>query len=102
MRGFARQVVFLEIEVPQRQGLVVEAAGAGDDVLRRLRQVRHAFPRLALARLRHQRAVDLPALQQRDQQRRDHAAVLHARGSTRVTRARESLPRRLEIVRRRR
>src|SRR3954467_7821456 len=94
---FRGQVIFLEIEVPQCQRLVVEAAGAGDDVLSRLSEVRHAFPQLALARLRHQRAIDLPTLKQLDQQRRDHAAVLHA-GERRADARREALPRRLQIV----
>ena len=41
------------------------------------RQVGHPLPRLPLTRLGQQRAVDLARLQQGDQQRRDHAPILH-------------------------
>ena len=74
-----RQVVALEVEGRQRQGLVVEAAGALDDLVRGPGQERLALPGLGGALSGQQRAVQVAGLQQRDQQGADHAAVLGAR-----------------------
>ena len=77
--GLGWQVMALEVEGGQRQGLVVEAAGALDDLVRGCGQERLALPGLGGALAGQQRAVQVAGLQQRDQQGADHAAVLGAR-----------------------
>ena len=74
-----RQVMALEVEGRQGQGLVVEAAGTLDDLVRGSGQERLALPGLGGALSGQQRAVQVTGLQQRDQQGADDAAVLGAR-----------------------
>ena len=76
--GVRRQVVVLEVDVPERERLVVEAARALADLLGRRRQESLALPAFGLALARQQGAVDLALFEQRDQERADEPAVLHA------------------------
>src|SRR5215210_7078557 len=79
--GYARvgrQVLALEVHVPERERLVVEAPGAFPDILGRRGEERLALPPLGLALARDERTVDLTGLEQRDQERAHEPAVLHA------------------------
>src|SRR5215208_3445441 len=76
--GVRRQVVVLEVHVPERKRLVVEAPRARAHLLGRRRQESLALPAFGRALACQQGAVDLAGLEQRDQERTDEAPVLHA------------------------
>src|SRR5215210_3619933 len=79
--GYARvgrQVLALEVHVPERERLVVEAPGALADILGRRCEERLALPPLRLALARDERTVDLTGLEQAYEQRAHEPAVLHA------------------------
>src|SRR3712207_1758122 len=65
--GVRRQIVPLEVHVPQSERLVVEAPGALAYLFRGSRQKRLTLPRLRRALPRHERPVYLPSLEQRDE-----------------------------------
>src|SRR5215208_3357519 len=76
--GVRRQVVAIEVNVPKRERLVVEAPRAFTHLLGRRSQKSLALPAFGRALARQQSAVDLACLEQRDQERADEATVLHA------------------------
>src|SRR5215204_1019522 len=73
-----RQILALEVHVPQRERLVVEAPGAFPDILGRRGDERLALPPLRLALARDERTVNLTGLEQAYEQRAHEPAVLHA------------------------